>query len=98
MPGLKHFHTLQLQQTGDETGDPPGRYRFARCGIPNSTGSLINPNLGFVDLTLPGEDKVSSPHQSFHTSTTSSNWGENGGSPGRYRPCGLETPIALAAC
>ena len=26
---------LQLQQTGDENGDPSGRYRPARCGNPN---------------------------------------------------------------
>ena len=28
---------LQLQQTGDETGDPPGRYHPARCGNPDAT-------------------------------------------------------------
>ena len=32
------FIPLQLQQTGDENGGPPGRYRPARCGNPNPTG------------------------------------------------------------
>ena len=30
--------SLQLQQTGDENADPPGRYRSARRGHPNATG------------------------------------------------------------
>ena len=33
--------SLQIQQPGDENGDPPGRYRPARFGIPNSTGWLL---------------------------------------------------------
>ena len=32
---------LQLQQPGDDNGDPPGRYRPARCGNPNPTGWLL---------------------------------------------------------
>ena len=32
---------LQLQQPRDENGDPPGRYRLARCGNLNHTGWLL---------------------------------------------------------
>ena len=32
---------LQLQQTGDENRDRPGRYLPARCGNPNPTGWLL---------------------------------------------------------
>ena len=28
---------VQLQQPGDENGDPPGRYRHTRCGNPDPT-------------------------------------------------------------
>ena len=40
----------QLQHTGGENGDPPGRHRPARRG---------NLNPGFVEPAPPGEDKVS---------------------------------------
>ena len=33
--------SLQLQQAGDENGDPPGQYYPARCGNPNPTGLLL---------------------------------------------------------
>ena len=32
---------LQLQQTGDENGNPAGRYRPTRCGNPNPTSWLL---------------------------------------------------------
>ena len=33
--------SLQLQQPGDENGDPPGRYRLPGCGNPNPIGWLL---------------------------------------------------------
>ena len=52
---------LQLQRTGDESGDLPGRYRLARCGNPNS----------WLRPAAPREDTVSSPDQkAFHVSAT----------------------------
>ena len=78
---------LQLQQTGDETGDPPSQRRLARCGNPSSTGSLLHLNLGLVGPAPPGKDKIPSPDQkSFLTATTPTNRGQNDGAPGRYRP------------
>ena len=48
---------------------------------------MIDDWLAFVEPAPPGEDKVPSPDQkSFHTSTTSTTWGPNGGPPGRHRP------------
>ena len=70
-PDQKSLHTSKTQQTGDENGGSPDRYRPARCGNPNPTGCLLNPNLGFFDPAPPGEDKMSPPdNKSFHTSTT----------------------------
>ena len=46
---------LQLKQTGDENGGPPGRYRSARCG---------NPNLAFVEPAPLEHDN--NKVQSFH--------------------------------
>ena len=92
--------SLQLQQTGDETGDPPGRYRPARCENPNSTVSLLNLNLnlGFSEPVPPGQDKVSSTHHEyFHTSLTPTTRDDNGDLPGRYCPVWCGTPN-LTSC
>ena len=63
---------VQLQQTGDESGDPSGRYRSARCGNPKPTGSLlIGWGSRFEEPAPPGEDQVPFPDQkSFHTFAT----------------------------
>ena len=69
---------LQLQQTGDENGGLPGRYRPAQCA---------NPNLGFVEPAPPGEDKIPSLDQkSVHTSTTITNRGQKRWTPGSIPP------------
>ena len=90
---------LQLQQTGDETGDPRGRYRPARCRNLNSTGSsLLTPNLGFVGPAPPGVDKALSPHhESFHTSTTPTNRGRKRWSPVSTPPSRVWKP-QLGVC
>ena len=49
---------LPLQQTWEENGGPPDRYRTARCRNPNTTDFLLNPNLAFVEPAPPGEDKM----------------------------------------
>ena len=69
---------LQLQHTGGENGDPPGRHRPAQCG---------NLDPGFVEPAPPGEDKVPSPDQKYcHTSTTSTNRGRKRRLPGSIPP------------
>ena len=35
--GQKPFHFSTTSTNGDETADPPGRYRLERCGNPNPT-------------------------------------------------------------
>ena len=42
-PDQKSFHisTTNSKKPGDDNGDPPGRYRPARCGNPNHTGWLL---------------------------------------------------------
>ena len=39
-PDHQSFHT-SIIPTGDENGNPPGRYRPAWCGSPNATGWLL---------------------------------------------------------
>ena len=39
-PRIKNI-SIHLLLPGDENGDPPGRYRPARCGNPNPTGWLL---------------------------------------------------------
>ena len=41
IPGSETLPDLQLQQTVDENGDHPGRYRPARRGNVNPTGGLL---------------------------------------------------------
>ena len=70
---------LQLQQTGDKNGGPPGRYSPTRCR---------NPNLGFVDPVSPSgrirsHSLIAHPSLHVHLQQTGV---ENGGPPGRYRP------------
>ena len=92
-PHHESFHIYTIQQTGDENGGLPGRYRPTRCGNPNPTGCLINPNLGFEQPAPPGEDKLSSPDQkSFHTSTTPANRGRKRWSPGSIPPSTVWKP------
>ena len=58
---------LQLQETGDENGGPPGQYRPVPCG---------NSNLRVVNSAPPRDNKVPSPdHKSFRISTTPTNRG-----------------------
>ena len=74
---------LQLRRTGDQNGDPLGRYR----------PWLIADWLGIVEPAPLGEDKAPSlEHESFYTFTT--NQGRKRWSPGRYRParCGITNP------
>ena len=73
---------LNLQHPGGGNGDPPGRIRLARCGIPNPTGwSLCHGVCARRKSCLsgqrrpsaaPGEDAVSLPHwEVIHISATS---------------------------
>ena len=39
--GQKPFHFSTTSTNGDETADPPGRYRPERCGNPNPTDRLL---------------------------------------------------------
>ena len=78
---------LQLRQTGDGTGDTPGRYRPVWCRNVNSTSSLLNPNLGFAELAPRGQDKVLSPrYESLRTSTTTTNRGRKRCPPKSIQP------------
>ena len=80
---------LQLQQRGDENGDPQGRNRPARCGNPNpasrslsgwGSGSKIKP-------APPGDDRVPPPDQkSLHTSRTPTTRGRKRRFPGSIPP------------
>ena len=49
---------LKLQQTGDENGDPPGRYRPARCGNPNPAGRSLIGWGSRIKPASPGDDRV----------------------------------------
>ena len=88
---------LQLQQTGDETGNRSRRHRSAWCGNPSSTGSSLNLNLKFVGPAGPGAVKVPYlHHESFpYIYTTPTNREENCGPLGRYRltRCGTSNRI-----
>ena len=73
---------LQLRQPGDESGDPPGRNRPARCGNPSPTGrSLLAGDRR--EPARPGEDQFPSPGQkSVHMSTAPTTRGRKRRSPG----------------
>ena len=66
---------LQIRQTGDENGDPPGRHRPARCGHPNPTSRSLIGWGSRIKPAPPGDDRFPSPdHESFHTFTTPTTW------------------------
>ena len=70
--------------------NPTNRERKRR-----SSGSMRcgNPNLRFVELAPPGENKILSPDdKSFHKSTTLINRGQKNVPPGRYRPAQCGNP------
>ena len=88
--------SLQLPQPGDENGDPPGRYRPARCGNPKPTGWLligwsscsqcaarISPRDN-VEVPLPPGRIGSYPrirNPSISLQLTPTTWGRKRGSP-----------------
>ena len=100
----RHLH---LRQPGNKNGDPPGRYRPARCGNPNST--LADWSCSQRAARVAPRDNVQvPPHRGMIGSlrrirnpsmislqpTTQQPGDENSDPPGRYRParCGNPKP------
>ena len=92
---------LQLQQPGDENGDPPGRYRPARCGNPNATGWLLIVWRSWSQraASVAPRDNVEVPphpgrigsysrirNPSISLQLTPTTWGRERGSPGSILP------------
>ena len=62
---------LQLQQPGDENGDPPGRNCLVWCGNPSSTSQSLIGWVSYIAPACPRGENVPSPQQkSFYISAT----------------------------
>ena len=99
---------LQLQQTGDENGYNPGRYRSTRCGNPNRIGWLLigwdswSPRAARVaprgNVEVPPHSGRIDTHTRIRNPSISLRirqpGDENGDPPGRHHPawCGNPSP------